>query len=679
MKQLREEFCFNDLDALLQTDWLTRAWTFQEVVLACDPIVVRGNKAISWAVFHQGLDFVYHARPTFELHYVFKKTQITWPAFEPWKELYELWRQTPRPMQWTRPSPAIESEMQSLEQYSQSKIKLEVVVALAGSIVICLTAVLPISALVGLGLLITIPAWFGTDTSSMPPAAKFVTTVVSLIMTVDALLTFICLSLFMVGGYFNALQIWSDKRIDPLFRTSKDLLLAPIYAALAFLRRTLIHWLLRAPYGPRILRHAVSSEALQDLNRHNERSRKARASFIPKIIRSLRSRRAKRPEDKAFALHGVLGRFGMKPAAIDYKTPLGTIYHDFYRVMLDDSPELINLLLDAGVGSLEAPSWVPDWSTLADKAWLHQSFVIDYTQSRFRRQKPTFSFKDRGLCVKVSWRGSVSFVSDAFPLGRGQSDLGEDELLMTLCRPTLALHTWLRAIKEHSRILRPYEDISFVVFNALFAEKATLGNLKPQTSKEEARAFDEWYSRMLESFPNIGGDWDQQRIEDIICSFLREHASVRDFVLECCRRFDGRRVLLFSETGGIGVGPANMSIGDKIAAVDGLSAPLILREVPGQQSPGQYEIVGCAYISHLMAGLGQVNRGGNIIPVALQETGEGTGEYVLRWPDKLRVHTYFGTNYWVEGDVEENTMTEYGLIRKTVDTKSSEFQDVVLV
>ena len=466
-----------------------------------------------------------------------------------------------------------------------------------------------------------------------------------------------------------------------MHRNMTNLLTAPIITRWVFLRQTVAHWLLRVPSGPSLLELiGLSSEAPKDSAGQNRSTSRSRTSFVLKTIRALRNRRTKRPEDKAFALYGILRRFDMEPAATDYKIPLGTIYHDLYRLMLNSSPELLNLLIDAGAGSLEAPSWVPDWSTLPDKAWLPEPSVIDYPQSRARSRKPKYSFKDRGLAVSVSWKGTISLTSGAFPLAKGQlDDSGDDAQLIKLCQATLALHNWLKAIKEHGRVLRPYEDISFAVFNTLFAEKSSLGNMRPQTSQDEARAFDEWYSRMLENFPEIDEEkWSQQHVQEVIQSFLQEHALVRDFVLECCKRIGGRRSLIFLPTGGIGVGPPGTLIGDKIAAIDGVSVPLILREVDDQEDLRQYQFVGCAYISHLVEGLGQQrDKGGNIIPVILQETGQGTGDYVLRWPEKLKVHRGF-LFYRVDGNVEENTMTEYGLIRKTAKERS-DVRDIILV
>ena len=43
-----------ELDAFLDCEWLQRSWTFQEVILASNPIIVRGNKAISWGSLFGG-------------------------------------------------------------------------------------------------------------------------------------------------------------------------------------------------------------------------------------------------------------------------------------------------------------------------------------------------------------------------------------------------------------------------------------------------------------------------------------------------------------------------------------------------------------------------------------------------------------------------------------------------
>lgn len=49
-----------DIDALLDRSWIRRLWTYQEIILANNPIVVCGNKHIPWSVFEKSVLFLEH-------------------------------------------------------------------------------------------------------------------------------------------------------------------------------------------------------------------------------------------------------------------------------------------------------------------------------------------------------------------------------------------------------------------------------------------------------------------------------------------------------------------------------------------------------------------------------------------------------------------------------------------
>src|SRR5205814_72356 len=49
---------FEDLEDLLRRDWLTRGWTYQEIILACNPVIVCGNKSMPWDNFIRGIEYL---------------------------------------------------------------------------------------------------------------------------------------------------------------------------------------------------------------------------------------------------------------------------------------------------------------------------------------------------------------------------------------------------------------------------------------------------------------------------------------------------------------------------------------------------------------------------------------------------------------------------------------------
>jgi hypothetical protein len=49
---------YNDLEDLLSRDWIQRIWTYQEILLASNPIVVCGNAHLSWSRFELSIIFL---------------------------------------------------------------------------------------------------------------------------------------------------------------------------------------------------------------------------------------------------------------------------------------------------------------------------------------------------------------------------------------------------------------------------------------------------------------------------------------------------------------------------------------------------------------------------------------------------------------------------------------------
>ncbi|KIM96982.1 hypothetical protein OIDMADRAFT_183035 [Oidiodendron maius Zn] len=76
-----------DIDSLFDRDWFRRIWTFQEVLLACDIVVVCGNTRLTWAQLMAGLDTFY-------------KESSGSLNINTARELLEAWMKIPRSTHW---------------------------------------------------------------------------------------------------------------------------------------------------------------------------------------------------------------------------------------------------------------------------------------------------------------------------------------------------------------------------------------------------------------------------------------------------------------------------------------------------------------------------------------------------------------------------------------------------
>ncbi|KAK4448397.1 heterokaryon incompatibility protein-domain-containing protein [Podospora aff. communis PSN243] len=98
--------------------------------------------------------------------------------------------------------------------------------------------------------------------------------------------------------------------------------------------------------------------------------------YLAGIVQALRERRASEPKDRAYALGAVLRNLGINSPPPDYSKPLGQVYHELWLELLAFRPALVLLLVDTGKRLSGAPSWVPDWSTAGQRAWLPSTTYI---------------------------------------------------------------------------------------------------------------------------------------------------------------------------------------------------------------------------------------------------------------------------------------------------------------
>ncbi|KAF5688073.1 heterokaryon incompatibility protein [Fusarium circinatum] len=94
------------INALLDQTWLSRAWTFQEMTLATNPVLVCGRKSIPWLVMHQALTFIEHSATqaltdpvngvVSEIQRLVHDEVSRSDSFKKWQALFDVWQTIPR-------------------------------------------------------------------------------------------------------------------------------------------------------------------------------------------------------------------------------------------------------------------------------------------------------------------------------------------------------------------------------------------------------------------------------------------------------------------------------------------------------------------------------------------------------------------------------------------------------
>ncbi|KAH7119794.1 heterokaryon incompatibility protein-domain-containing protein [Dendryphion nanum] len=320
---------YQDLNELLTRSWTKRIWTYQEIILSSNPVVVCGDAHIPWNRFTISILFLDHIKAKRLINTTTPRNAI----LQTWKQLIltrirlmdygsctELHNDRLSPQN-SRTSDEKSSKLEirthlSLvdvrkyqlflyEVFSKCLLLMRITVALAYiSVANFITAII--------GTVLIKPSTHSSRTGF------HIYTVISAIL---------CAIFFTV----YATQVWSY-----YYRTFFGM---PFYS----------QWIQK-----------MQGDEVDD--------------FIDAII----TRKATNPKDMAFGLHSVLRRRMTEDIGKpDYDAPLGEIYRDLTIHLLQTTKQLRFLIPAADRSSPDQPTWVPDWASEIPLYWL-QPFLADY-------------------------------------------------------------------------------------------------------------------------------------------------------------------------------------------------------------------------------------------------------------------------------------------------------------
>ena len=315
---------------------------------------------------------------------------------------------------------------------------------------------------------------------------------------------------------------------------------------------------------------------------------------IVKVLRILRVRQANDPRDRSFAIHGILRRLGFVLPTPDYSKSLGQIYFQLFKTLLKQDPYLINLIIYSSITDLDAPSWVPDWSTIDISSWLPSNYIYEPIEGPNRGEVPNLRITEETLEVFGLWRGDVVFYySPPSRMASLRESHDQKDTFVELCTFVSDFSKFVIAIKHaglsDTRMLQPMR-------NALLAHRTNFEDRGADANKDLYNLFDKWWHAM--SVDLRGFEEGRDNLEADVCNFLKHDSETRDFLLQCYQSLGGKRALFFAQPDIIGSGPCNLIEGDRIASVEGVSVPLILRRTAGDSE--RYKVVGPAFAHHLM-------------------------------------------------------------------------------
>lgn len=606
LSELRRSYPLAALEELLETAWFSRIWTFQEIVLANNPVMLCGATALNWTVFVRGfrcLDFLLNNREGFwdSIDRVHKEKiflcedasgktigcqEDFWEGefkaprgFLALKRLFFLWMHVDRQGHRSKNSP-VESvpDRRSTLSDQQSYIvmwhrHLRNLGLFSTHIAFFLLACCVIIGLVG---------FYPTGESAMANMPKIYAVVIGCLFGSPGVILVLQLVLYNPEGYSADLST-------------------------------------------------------------KEAEKQVKDQLVSSVVENLSYRKAKDPKDMSYALYGILRGFGVDLASLDYTKTQGCIFHELCLDMLKFQPSAINLLMyankvDHQTGSLDtqadmSPTWVPDWSKLRAKQfdYLKPSSIPEFycaTEKGFPAAT-RFSTDHKAILVSGHWKGTVAFCM-------GSLDTSLDEVPRSLARDDAAY----ASIKLFSDWIKALMKFVFTKYRVIRRGPTCEGTCCAGADKRDCRCT--WrdeaehpataiYTFLIRRKSRMKAtDCDLLRFRKIYDIFAQEHRGEKvrppEMTPEAAQDildllYEGDLVRFFVEVidvlgdkhsrwfitsdGYLGCGTDSVMPGDRLALVAGVAVPMALRPMDSTKSDwfdAQYMAVCSTYVLGWMYG-----------------------------------------------------------------------------
>jgi hypothetical protein len=520
----------------MKKEWITRIWTFQEAVLATNIILVYGHETLSWDEFIRGALMLA------------KTTDV---RVHSWLSLIKLWAQVER-----------------REYWNDKHLRRSIVFEVEGDRAVSGREVeeLPVSTSIRTYQL-------GFVAGGYQKWFKRVSILASLIP--------ISIVAVIAGGI-----IYGATK-DDRYAFGFAFALAGFFFLFSLLLQSTspIHFL---DIQTAIDEHLPVSGQYGAVNPH---------SITTGVLRALRSRDAKMPIDKVNGLKGVLAflDFPVKESPVSAKDPDSAqiAYHpvfvDLVRWSANHNPGTprdprtdqigcLNLIMDAGLpGHPDVPSWVPMWDKSNLISWMYwedEDYLLRPDAA------PQFSSDLRQLTVQGMFVDSVSWcmadiTSPRVSPGEGD-ELSNVRNLMTLVS------------RQHGNP----EDVRLGILEVLY------GWTKDRVPRARHPIYNKWYKVIQgrSGMPgvNIETGTDMHDSGTRALTLISKDQSIMNYHLERCGELAGKRKIVMTANGCLGTGSIHICPGDKIAQVNGVSMPLVLRSDEHQR----WTLVGPLFLDH---------------------------------------------------------------------------------
>lgn len=571
------------LNEVLDREWVRRAWTLQEVVLAPNPIILCGDKILHWedlihAIYDPDDDFLRDcSRDPFE------RARVE-SLIARWRSIIDIWLNLPRSC------PDLPLEIaQGPSAFS----------------------------------LATLAKHLNGD-KKVPRGPRALTLICAIWRR---LLGIICLALWAYCTYAAMASVNSRTSISI---TKKVNGIDPFTKFCVWAMLILV-WLFPGVIFLSFVRRCLRFSCFILCGRCSDwvwkRDTSSGTQVLSGIHVALRERACTNPLDRSFALFGILRSLGASLSRPDVQGAVGETYRLFLQSLLTWQPSSLAMIVDAGYPTEDGPSWVPNWMFPSPSAWLTRRYTIGSpTSATQQTARSFFAVYGNELRLQGQFKGAVCFLTRLKPVE--QQD--DEETLKSSLDSILCS---LLSIRENVSQQDPYdvgESFVFAVLRGLTPPRGPTseriqdidGMGSPGMTRDvplprwkgpynfgqqvqDFKTFCRLYELLQSCLPPIPSENPDQAtpqeidIDAAVDSIKSNGDCYKCFVEIINVMVAEKRCVFVLDSGFVGSGPIDMEIGDEAFLLAGVPVPMVLC---GDQRKEGFTVRGAALVHGLMHG-----------------------------------------------------------------------------
>ncbi|KAI0857376.1 hypothetical protein F4860DRAFT_362404 [Xylaria cubensis] len=317
---------------------------------------------------------------------------------------------------------------------------------------------------------------------------------------------------------------------------------------------------------------------------------------------ALRNRECSDLRDKSFGLLGILKGSGASPPTPVYSQSVREVYQSLFESLVLWNPGTVTLIVNAGIQNLQKPtwpSWLPDWTRPKENSWLvdqlHQGRNFNTTG---RQQLRHIKVSHNMLRLKGLSKGSVTsiFRFEKVATNPSQSDLIPNLLKIRDCILDMCTSEYGLTNTTQTR-----QQITICIQNTLFGiiegivghEETKVIELKMPDYSRSERSWQRqipvnylYHLQEMEDFLSFFHTIDNSRegsANTLLTKLQSKPTAFPYFIRIINKIVDEKRCLFKLSSGLIGSGTLDLAAGDEVFLVPGVRVPLAVRRNEGHR------------------------------------------------------------------------------------------------